>query len=93
MDFNRDNVTPYEIFRIILDQIKNPVEYQYLIFGKCGRTGKTWLCERLKHCHLDAVELSELINPLVDYPTKKNHYVIDHDKKLMIIILNEKVDV
>lgn len=77
----------------ILDRILNDVRYLYdctfVIFGKTGPTGKTWLCKELKSNKLKAIELSEQIFNLVDYKDKNNHLIIDFSNKTVIIILNK----
>lgn len=65
------------------------LQYSYIILGRPGPTGKTWLYNGLKLNGYKAFELSEDIIGLVDYRDDDNHYLIDDTKKQVIIILNK----
>lgn len=67
----------------------NAKEYTYIILGRVGPTGKTYMCKRLKENGYVAFEISPNIYDLVDYVDTKNHYRIDHDNKVVTIVLNE----
>jgi hypothetical protein len=45
----------------------------YIICGKGGPTGKSWLCNELKKAGHTAIEISEGINRFVDYHDNENH--------------------
>ena len=65
-------------------------DYTVVILGKSGPTGKTWLCTALKEHGFNAVEISEDIMYLVDYGLDdRNHCFVNHEQKLVTVILNE----
>lgn len=78
--------------RSILDIIlRNPVKkktHKFIILGRTGPTGKTWLCDKLKASGYNAVELSEMIYNFVSYEDSDNHYLFDYDNGITIVILN-----
>lgn len=61
----------------------------YIITGRPGLTGKTFLYEQLKKNGYNAIEISEDIVDLVDYRDSKNHYIVNWEKKQLLIVLNE----
>ena len=66
--------------------------YTFIIGGKGGPTGKTWLCGRLNDIGCKAIELCEtaLYSFIYfEYTDDKNHYIINHMDKLVTIILNK----
>ena len=67
-------------------------EYQYIILGRTGPTGKTWLYERLKERDYSVTELSEDINSFVLYRDFDNHIDIDHLNKRVTIVLNKAIE-
>ena len=84
---------PSRILRHILENVENSKEYMYLIAGRIGiPTGKTWICNGLKQYGYNAVEVAEELCEYVIYRDNKNHYYINPDKKLVIIILNEYLE-
>ena len=85
------SMTPSRILRHILDDLDNSKEYTYLIIGKYGPTGKTWLCDGLKRYDYRAFDLNDsaYISLIGKYADNKNHYHIIPDQKLVIITLNE----
>jgi hypothetical protein len=70
-------------------------EYTYIIMGRTGATGKSWLCEGLKMNGFNAIEISESVYPFVCYgksrrtPDENNHIIINETYKYVVIILNE----
>ena len=63
----------------------------YIICGRSGPTGKTWLCNRLQEAGYNAVEISEGINYLVEYRDNRNH-ISDMGFNQVIIVLNKRLD-
>ena len=63
-------------------------DYTYIILGKSGPTGKTWIWNELRCNGLRAVELSENTYNLVEYADSDNHCIIDDFQNTIIIILN-----
>lgn len=63
--------------------------WTYIIMGKNGPTGKTFLCNMLKLNNFNAIELSEDVIDLVNYNDNKNHYKVDYARKLLLIVLNK----
>lgn len=65
------------------------MEFTYIILGKSGPTGKTWLYTKLNACGYKAIEISEDIYPFVNYTHNKNHFRVNNATKHVIIVLNE----
>lgn len=64
-------------------------EWTYIITGRPGPTGKTYLYNMLKKNGYNAFEISEHMFSLVDYCDNKNHYLVDYAKKQVVIVLNK----
>lgn len=73
------------------DAIGKMGSYTYLILGRPGPTGKTWLTNALAHRGLAAMEITEGLLNVVDYGDDINHVIIDHDAKYVLIILNKPI--
>lgn len=86
------NNTPGRILDHIRTKVENSKDYLYLIMGKGGPTGKTWLCEALKHEGYTAHEISEDVYRYVTYQDNENHYYISPTRKLVIIVLNKRLE-
>lgn len=67
--------------------------YTFIVLGRRGPTGKTWLCEGLKKNGFNAIELAESILPLVDYRDDENHIIRDYVNKTIVIVLNKSLGV
>lgn len=67
--------------------------WNYIITGKGGPTGKTFLYNKLKKNGYNAIEISEDIAGLVDYRDNKNHYFVNRAKKQLLIVLNKRIDI
>ncbi len=65
--------------------------WRYVILGRPGPTGKTYLCNQLCENGYNAIEITEEIYDLVSFDDNKNHFKIDYMKKLVVIILNRKL--
>ena len=88
-----DTMHPSCIRHHILENVEDSKEYLYLIMGPIGmRTGKTWLCNVLKMHDYNAIEITEELCEYVIYRDRKNHFYVNTDKKLVIIVLNELLD-
>lgn len=62
----------------------------YIICGKGGPTGKSWLCNELRKAGHTAIEISEGINRFVDYRDNENHMCEVGFN--VIIVLNKYID-
>lgn len=69
-----------------------PKEYTYIILGKPGPTGKTYLATELKRRGFNAFEITEDIMYLVEYKSDRNHYIINHENKTVVMVLNSPLD-
>lgn len=59
----------------------------YVIMGRSGPTGKTWLCNELNTKGFNAVELAENTFDLVEYNDNRNHYRVYENHA--VIVLNQ----
>lgn len=86
---NFRKATPYDILRYFTETNHKDFtsEYLYLILGKPGPTGKTWLTQKLKERGCQAAELSEELAPFLN-ADRFNHVVVDDLEKQVVIILN-----
>ena len=66
-------------------------DYTYIIMGKSGPTGKTWLCNELKSSGFDVVEISESTYDLIGYMDSDDHCRVDDFQKTVTIILNRSL--
>lgn len=78
-------MTPAQILYNILNN-ENGKNNTYIITGKAGRTGKTWLTERLKENGYNAFEISEHIYNKVNYIENSNAYIDDMLGTVLIIL-------
>lgn len=82
--------TPKEMLRYILYSRKlNQDDYVYIILGKTGPTGKTWLCENLKTRGYKAVEWMPHLDRYISCVDLDNRLIVDEENRFVIIILNE----
>ena len=88
------SLTPPKILRFFLENSffqfehrKHP--YAFIILGRGGPTGKTWITAGLRKYGFFATELSESLIDLVEYMDGKNHVIKDDTDKNIIIVLNE----
>lgn len=82
-----DICTRMDIVRFAESHSKD--DWTYIILGRPGRTGKTYLCNYLRRNDYNAFELSEDIWDLVDYHDEENHCRIDELTKRVLIVLNK----
>ena len=85
------NLTPAKILEEISKLLLNSNEYTYIVLGRTGPTGKTWLCKRLHKLGYSAFEISEDIWGIVSYIDDENHVRIDYNRKVCTIILNAPI--
>lgn len=86
------NFTPNEILEQILKERETNSISEYIILGKSGPTGKTWLWDQLRKNGLNATELSEQLIRLVTYGDDDNHYIGPILGNKALIVLNRPLD-
>lgn len=100
MEINRNiiarygSLTPSKILRYFIENSIFQIEHQkhpytFIVLGKSGPTGKTWLTTGLKKYGFVAVELTESIIPFIDYRDDENHVIKNYMDNTIIIILNQ----
>ena len=77
------------LHRIINMNLREADSYTYIICGRSGPTGKTWLCNGLKYHGFHAIELSEDLIGLVEYRDDKNHFIANERERSILSVLNE----
>lgn len=87
------NLTP----QLLLERItasETSMEYTYIITGKIGPTGKSWLYRQLNSRGYNVIDLNESLMRYchIEFDDSRNHYVINEIEKLMVIILNERLE-
>ena len=63
----------------------------FIICGKGGPTGKSWLCNELKKAGHIAIEISEGINRFVSYDDDRNH-MCEMGFNQVVVVLNKRID-
>ena len=66
-------------------------DWVYIITGKPGPTGKTFLCNKLKYNGYNAYEISEDTGRSVKYFGDVNTFNINYEKKQVVIVLNKPI--
>ena len=66
-------------------------EATFVICGKGGPTGKSWLCNELRKAGHTAIEISEGINRFVTYDDDNNH-MGEMGFNQVIIVLNKPLN-
>lgn len=89
---NKHNPTVHEIYSYISRNRDSLSKCAFIILGRPGPTGKTWLCEHLRALCLRAYDLSESVCYQVNYIGDRNYYVTDLSKHQITIILNMPID-
>lgn len=95
--FDRTPANAQEILNIAAQSKARGENLKYVICGRSGPTGKTWLCNELRKAGHDAVEISEALVGLVSYRDDKNH-VLDSSYGTLnktgwvLIVLNKPLD-
>lgn len=86
----RENPTPREIYDAITRHKIGDVKTKtYIITGKVGPTGKTWLWNELRRSGHKAIEITEQLGPFVTYNDDRNHCVEVGLGNAVLIILNK----
>lgn len=76
---------------IIANEAGDANLYTYIISGKPGPTGKTWLRNKLKEAGLRVHEITEHCVNFVQYNDDENHFIRDGIDDTVIIILNRRI--
>lgn len=82
-----ERFSPQAILDTIID-CEDSFDYEYIIMGASGPTGKTWLYSKLKELGYNVTELSEYINGRVMYNNSINQVITNDLDMKVIIILN-----
>lgn len=91
--YEREPKSASEILRYAKRAAEKGAKPTYIICGKPGPTGKTWLWDALVKAGHNAIEISESIGPFVDYRDDKNHMLnAGPGGRMVIIILNRPLD-
>ena len=64
-------------------------DWTYIIFGKIGPTGKTYLRDRMRENGYNVIEITEELIPFVECVDSKNHYIVYEQNKCVVIVLNK----
>ena len=89
---NKKNMSHVDILeRIIAKQDRD--KYTYIILGKNGPTGKTWLWNQLKENGLNAIEVTEYLLGIIniEHDNKYNYFITDDYYNIVIIVLNSPI--
>lgn len=72
----------------------NPTEMTYLVMGKGGPTGKTWLVNQLKEAGYRAIDMTEdAFEFIISRKTSGNYVKVDKSNKVVYISLNDYNDI
>lgn len=64
-------------------------DYTFIITGKIGPTGKTWLTNKLRESGYTAIEITDQLYTLVDYTfPDRNAVHFDRINRTAVIVLN-----
>lgn len=87
------NLTPNDVLNKIYNTMseEDRKKTTFIILGKTGPTGKTWLWNELRKRGLNAVEVTEGLLGLVHYTDNVNHYITEILDNTVIIVLNRYV--
>mgnify|MGYP006874619200 CR=1 FL=1 len=86
--FDRQIVSPQQVLYQADLLAANGTKPAYIICGRSGPTGKTWLANELRKAGHTAIEISEGINQFVHYCDDKNH-MVELGFNQIVIILNK----
>ena len=84
-------LAPNRILREIVEKPGQYKEYTFIVLGRPGPTGKTWLTTGLQIEGFNAFEISEAVGCFVEYLDNKNHIIENHISKSITIILNQRL--
>lgn len=85
---NDMNLTPNKILESIFNDPSRERK-TYIILGRSGPTGKTWLWNELRKRGLNAIEISEQVYRFLDYNDNGNHCIESTFGDTEIIVLNK----
>lgn len=90
MKLNKE-ITPDDILQYILD-FDSKKTGTYIILGKPGPTGKTYICKNLVNFGYNAIEISEgiALSNAIEYKDDSNH-IVELPFGNTIIILNQRI--
>lgn len=91
MPIKEENLTVDDIRKIIINH-RLCARYTYIVLGKPGPTGKSWVTAALKEAGLNAIEISEYVAGHITYDDCTNHLIEDADKNIITIILNRPLE-
>lgn len=86
------NLSPSGILRHIThSRLLNDGHYTYLITGKVGPTGKTWLHKQLTDRGYSSIEIPQEIYQWSNFHDDKNHFIVDDSRNAVLIVLNRRL--
>ena len=89
---NDKNISHVDILEQIIAK-QDREKYTYIILGKNGPTGKTWLWNQLRKNGLNAIEVTEYLLGIIniDRDNKRNYFITDDYYNTVIIVLNSPI--
>ena len=69
-------------------RLLNMNHYTYLITGKVGPTGKTWLHKQLTALGYSSIEIPQEIYQWSNFHDNRNHFIVDESRNAVLIVLN-----
>lgn len=84
------NPTLLDIYRHIIHG-HDMKKKTFIIMGRPGPTGKTWLWDQLRKTGFNAIEVSEAVGPHIAYNDDANHYIDECLGGVVVIILNRPI--
>lgn len=88
--YNRRIDNPSEVVRLAQQWHDMGEDRTFVICGKPGPTGKTWLWNELRKAGHNAIEISDGLGGLVDF-RDDNNYLRDIGFRTAVVILNKPV--
>jgi hypothetical protein len=86
------NLSPSRILHHIIHNRRFNIDtYTFIIAGKIGPTGKSWLRHELYMRGYAAIEITNNLYPLVDYHDDDNHVMVDEEHHTVLIVLNRRL--
>lgn len=92
ISIGKTTMSPQEILNMIIEIKERYRDRIFIIMGKSGPTGKSWLTYALRIHGFNAIEISEDISGLVDFKDDFNHFIDDEYKKI-VIVLNKSLEI
>lgn len=90
--FDRKIITPKQVLLYADVRAAIGAKPTYIICGRSGPTGKTWLTNELRKAGHTAIEISESINPFVHYRDDENH-MLELGFDQIVVMLNKPLPV